>query len=94
MGEHRFCANSALSSLRQLTPEGLGALEQIPTGLRAPHSGGLSEHPLWRQWFHDCVTLGSISLALSFHIFKMPCQEWSGDLETISMLAAGGIGTP
>lgn len=46
MDEHAFCANSALSSLRQLTPEGLGVLQRIPTGLRASHSRGLSEHLL------------------------------------------------
>lgn len=46
MDEHAFCANSALSSLRQLTPEGLGVLQRIPTGLRASHSRRLSEHLL------------------------------------------------
>lgn len=46
MDEHAFCANSALSSLRQLTPEGSGVLEQIPTGLRASHRRGLAEHLL------------------------------------------------
>jgi hypothetical protein len=46
--EHRFCANSALSSLRQLTPEGLGVLEQITSRRKALNSRGFSGHLLWK----------------------------------------------